>query len=35
MRRFGFVLMLAVIAATVLVLFTGMTVSADGWPPCC
>ena len=35
MRKFAFTLMLAVIAATMLVVLTTGTVSADAWPPCC
>jgi hypothetical protein len=33
MRRFGFVFSLATLAATLLVLFAGMTAFADVWPP--
>jgi hypothetical protein len=34
MRRFGFVLTMATLAATLLVLFAGMTAFAiDVWPP--
>lgn len=33
MRKIGFVLMLAAIAAVLLVAFTVGTVSADTWPP--
>jgi hypothetical protein len=33
MRKFGFVLMLAVIAAVLMVAFTAGVVSADTWPP--
>lgn len=33
MRKFGFILMLAVIGATLLVLVATGTVSADVWPP--
>jgi hypothetical protein len=32
MRRFGFVFTLATMAATLMVLFAGMTAFADGWP---
>jgi hypothetical protein len=32
MRKFGFVVSLATMAATLLVLFAAMTASADGWP---
>ena len=33
MRRFGYVFTLATLAATLMVLFAGMTAFADGWPP--
>lgn len=32
MRRFGFVFTVATMAATLMALFAGMTVLADGWP---
>ena len=32
MRRFGFVFTVAMMAATLMALFAGMTALADGWP---
>ena len=32
MRKFGFVFTIATMAATLIVLFAGMTALADGWP---
>ena len=33
MRRFGFVFTLATLASSLMVLFAGMAVFADVWPP--